>query len=510
MLAEMFAQLRFAASVAFGVRFDNRALDRLVDALIQTRREFGSIGADGAELLGGAQLDDETRRDLQLRRFRTQASRAASDTPYYRALFESLGMMPGRLTSEEIARIPLTRKTALQADPDAFIRRGTRPAVRCTTTGTTSEPASIAFSADELQSYALLAAMSLLISGTVNEDDVVQISTSARATLGNLSFAGATARIGALTHTAGLVDPAHTLALLAERRQIPGKKSQVSVLMTYPSHLGQLIECGEALGYGPHSFGVERLLLGGELVTAGLRARAHRLFGEVPVTEGYGMTEIWPLGGLRCEADHLHFDPAQGLIEIIDLERGTPAAPGELGTLVATPFAPYRQTTLLLRYDTEDVVRCLTEAPACSLRHLPATGPLLGKRRLSVRHEHGWTLPYAILEALEAVEDVPLPARCGFKAAPGGVAVEVVTRADTAAIRRTIRQSLEAHGVPVRALTLLGEAGQLQQPLPWRCDLREVAFAPQVGGPSALPSGDQAASIEQRAEALMATIGDVA
>lgn len=476
MFAEMLAQLRFAASVAFGISFDLRSLEHLVDALVETRREFGTIAPDGAELLEAVRLDDATRRDLQLRRFRQQATRAARETTYYREIFGQFQLDPSRLDPEEIQRVPITSKAAFQADPDAFVRRGARPAYRCTTTGTTGHPASVAFSADEMRSYQLLAAMSLLLRGTVAEEDVVQVSTSARATLGNLTFAGACARIGALVHSAGLVGPAHTLGLLAEQRRLAGKKPGVSVLLTYPSHLGELVEAAPGLGLGPASFGVEQLMIGGELVTEGLKARARRLFGDVPVDEGYGMTEIWPLGATRCSDGHLHSEPAQGLIEVIDPETGVPAEPGQVGTIVATPFAPYRQTTLLLRYDTEDLVRRLPGPPTCTLAHLPVTGPLLGKRRLAVRHDHGWTTPRDVLEALEALEEVPLPARCGFWAVPGGVAVEVVARSDAPATHRAIERALEAHGVPVRELRLVTDRAQLRRTLPWRCDLREATF----------------------------------
>jgi phenylacetate-CoA ligase len=74
-------------------------------------------------------------------------------------------------------------------------------------------------------------------------------------------------------------------------------------------------------------------------------------------TENYGMTETWPFGGQLCERGHLHFEPVQGLLEIVAPDTGEPTAPGEIGTIVATPFPPFRDTTLLLRYNTEDMVR---------------------------------------------------------------------------------------------------------------------------------------------------------
>ena len=73
MLETLYAQLRFAASVVFGLPFSQRSLDRLIEALLETRREFGSLGSEANELLGGPPLDEEMRQTVQLRRFRTQA-----------------------------------------------------------------------------------------------------------------------------------------------------------------------------------------------------------------------------------------------------------------------------------------------------------------------------------------------------------------------------------------------------------------------------------------------------
>jgi phenylacetate-CoA ligase len=234
------------------------------------------------------------------------------------------------------------------------------------------------------------------------------------------------------------------------------------------------------LGYGPADFGLERIHSGGEIVTQGLKARARWLFGDVTIAEGWAMSETFPFGGVICEVGHLHTDPAHGLLEVLDPETGEPAESGAIGALVATPFAPFRETTLLLRYATEDLVRTLPEPPTCRLRHQPATSDLLGKLRLSVRHESGWVTPRQVLEALEALEEVPLPARCGFWAVPGGVAVEVVVRDDDLESRRAITASLKAWGVPVQELILVSDPTQLRQPYPLRGDLREAPFASRI------------------------------
>jgi phenylacetate-coenzyme A ligase PaaK-like adenylate-forming protein len=482
MLTEAIAQARFALSLLFGIPFDARSLERLADALRETRHEFGAIGAEGAELLSGPALDDTTRRDVQLRRFRTQATRGARETTYYGRLFDELGLDPTRLRDADVARIPPTRKAAVREHPDDFVRRTARPSLRAVTTGTTGTPTAIYFSRDELRAYAALGAISALTHGTVDSEDVVQISTSTRATLGNACFAGACDLAGALVHHAGLVSAGHTLGLLTQRRRIVGKRDRVSILSTYPSHLGAVVEHGLRQGLEPSDFGLRRIFTGGELVTAGLKARARRLFGDVRIEEGYGMTETWPLAGVPCSDEHLHFEPSQALVEVLDLETGAPARPGQAGTIVATPFSPYRQTTILLRYDTCDVVRPLDGPSDCALRHLPGTSHLQGKLGLSAQHDEGLTFPRDVLEALEALQEVPLPARCGFWAVPGGVAVEVVTRhGDEPSTRRAIERSLGERGVPLRELRLLPDRAGLRRPLPLRGDLREAAFGPSIG-----------------------------
>lgn len=477
MIEAAFAQLRFALSVGMGLPFSLRALDRIIEALIETHREFGSVGRAGAELLGGPALDAETQRDLQLRRFRTQARRAAKDTPYYATLFAHLGLDPARLTWDDLARIPPTPKEALRDQPNAFVCRGTQPTLRTTTTGTTGRPTSVCFSSHEMQTYIALGAINNLFTGEVTETDIVQVSTTARATLGNTCFIGACQRVGALVYMGGLVDPAHSLALLAEEHSIPGKKRRTSVLLTYPSYLGALVETGLRLGYSPADFGLERLSVGGEIVTTGLKARARQLFGtQVKIGEGFGMTETWPCTGEICEAGHLHFEPSQGLVEVLAMDDDSPAAAGELGRMVVTPLPPYRETTPVLRCDTQDLVYALVGPLTCTRRHLPGMSNILGKARLAVQHDSGWTTPRAVLEALEAVDAVPLPARCGFWAQGDGVGVEVVAPGDSPGLRRAITAGLEAQGVPVRALHLVECAGALRRPYPLRGDLREAMF----------------------------------
>ncbi len=207
MIETAFAQLRFAASMIFGIRFSQRALDRIIEAMLATRLEFGAMGDEARELTTGPMLDEESRRDMQLRRFRKQVARAANQTLYYGELFKRLELDPAKLTWDQVQRIPLTAKEDIRDHPDTFLCKDARPVFRTTTTGTTGRPTSVCFSAHEMSTYIALGAISLLNEGTVTDEDIAIISTSSRATLGNVCWAGAMARIGALVFNGGLVEP---------------------------------------------------------------------------------------------------------------------------------------------------------------------------------------------------------------------------------------------------------------------------------------------------------------
>jgi phenylacetate-CoA ligase len=491
MIEALPAQLRYSLSLAFGTRLRPAALDRLVTGFLASQAEFGTLARDAAEALRGPDLDEETRREVQIRRFRKQARLAAS-TAYYRRLFARLGVDPAKLRWPDVEALPPTTKDALRSEPDDFVPRAARPAFRALTTGTTGVPTTVYFSVHELEATSALNAMGLLLARQAAPGDVVQLSVSSRGVYPVMLAARSLARVGALVYQAGFVDPSHALALLAEARSLPRHKPRPNVLSTTPSYLGSLVERGVELGYAPRDFGVERILLGGEIATRGLRERADRLFGPVDYVETYNATEILPAGALACEAGHLHFAVPTGLVEVLSLDGGRPAPPGEAGTLVVTPFVPYRETTVLLRYDTGDVVRVPAEPPACELSTMPATGPVLGKRALAVCHEDGWTFQRDVLEALEELDEVPLPARFGLWPAGDGVGVEVVARDDDGRTRRRVADGLE-RSVPLRALRVVTDASRLEHASPLRTDLREHSFAdfapaePQPAGEELVP-----------------------
>ncbi|MFN8421837.1 MAG: AMP-binding protein [Anaerolineae bacterium] len=476
MIESIYAQLRFGYSVLSGRPFSLRALERMVDSLAATRSEFGSVGKAGAELVGGPSLSGPALRDLQTRRLRMVARRAARETPYYGGLFQSLELDPDRLGLDDFRRVPLTPKSALMERPASFVRSGASPAFLTTSTGTTGTPTQVLFSANEIQQTVLLNAITSLVHDIIGPEDVIQVNTSSRATLGNQCFTRSCERLGAMWYLAGLVDPKLSLRLLTQARPTPGKHPRASYISAYPSYLGQMVTHGLASGMRPTDFGLHTVSIGGEVVTEGLQRRAMTLFGDVRYVGGYAMTETWPFGGQQCEEGHLHFEPGSGLLEILDPDTNEPAAPGAIGKIVATPFPPYRDASVVLRYDTGDLVRALPGPQTCSKRHMPATSAILGKRHLSLHHDSGWTTPRDVLESVEGVDAVPLPGRVAYWLDGRAVAAQVVAPGATRADHREVGQALESRGVPLKSLELVEDPGLLRSPIPLRGDLRELSF----------------------------------
>jgi phenylacetate-CoA ligase len=72
---------------------------------------------------------------------------------------------------------------------------------------------------------------------------------------------------------------------------------------------------------------------------------------------------------VECEAiDGYHFNEADLLAEIVDVETGRPAAPGEEGELVFTTLT--REDMPLIRYRTQDISRLIPEPCSCGVKAL--------------------------------------------------------------------------------------------------------------------------------------------
>ena len=197
----------------------------------------------------------------------------------------------------------------------------------------------------------------------------MQVHVSSRATAA-VQLAAMTCRlVGARCRVLGIIAVDDALDALA------GSATTMSVNASY---LAELVVAAQRRGLGPADFRLRRIDCVSEILSPAVRTAAEQIFG-APVSDNFGMTEVIPVTGTSCSAGHLHHDLTMGHVEVLGLRSGATATPGELGTLVVTPYFPYRECMPVLRYDTRDVVRQLPGPVDCEQAGIPATSAVLGK-----------------------------------------------------------------------------------------------------------------------------------
>ncbi|MEU3465749.1 AMP-binding protein [Streptomyces sp. NPDC006733] len=468
----MIRQMRYGTAMLRGGRLDPANLRATVADLRATIEEFGDPGDEASAMLpGGVEPDPEIQRIMADRRLRRTVRDAAAHVPHYRRYFAEAGLDPRHITLDTLATLPPTTKAALRAAPAAFVSDRAEPVLLAQTTGTTGTPTSVWFSRYELELAAALSAMSLLMVSGCRSRHTVMSTISSRATLAKAVVQQALAMVGAGFVAMGTVDPLIILDRLAAPMHLPGKEPQITHLIITASLLGSLVQAAEDDGWLPADFGLREIMVGGEVLSDPLRRRAEAALG-ARVIDAYSMTETLPTAGLSCEAGHLHLSSEQAHLEIVDPLTGAPALPGEVGGLVVTPYTQYRDTTLLLRYETGDLVRRLpaAESPSCSLSGMPATSRILGRQsggapELTTR---------AVLDVLQAERSVPLPTRYALVEDPAGPLLYVVAPQAPPSLPGRIEE--RARHLPLAGVVLVEDRDELPLPCPVRADLVEHSF----------------------------------
>ncbi|MFJ6574266.1 phenylacetate--CoA ligase family protein [Streptomyces sp. NPDC091292] len=474
MFGTALSQLRYGSAILRNRPIRPRDLERIARDLVATLAEFGEPGADSALLPGQAgAVDPAVRRTVTERSLRATARAAARHTAHYRRVFDERGLDPLTLTPETWDQVPVTSKAALRGLPAAFVSTASTPALMALTTGTSGTPTTVWYSRAEVEISVAMSTVSAVLGMGLRPHHTMAYAGCSRATLPLLNVEESVTRIGASFVQIGTVDPAVALDRLATPLGLRGKAPQITHLTVSASYLSALVEEAERGGWQPSDFGLESIGVGGEVLSEPLRDRAAAALG-ARITTSYMMTETVPSGGTPCDEGHLHHTSEFGHLEILDPVTHLPTSPGAVGIIVQTPYVPYRDCTLLLRYATGDLVELPETAPTCELAHLPATSPILGR----------WSGPLSrtvptrsVLNLLEAEPAVPLPARYALVEEARGPRLHVLVRRpqDTTLLSRLEDRATEA-GLPLEGIVLHDDPAGLPPTGPVRADLREHTF----------------------------------
>jgi phenylacetate-CoA ligase len=163
---------------------------------------------------------------------------------------------------------------------------------------------------------------------------------------------------GSIPVLAGTWDTRTKVQAIAELR--PG------VIAGAASYLVHLSEVAAEMGVDLSRCGLRAVTSFGEPGAAidATQATIARRFGVEQIIDGYGLTEVWPLGGNCPQSRALHVPEDVVAVECIDPDTGLAVPEGEPGEIVLTTLVG--DSHPLLRYRTRDVGRLVvSEACAC-------------------------------------------------------------------------------------------------------------------------------------------------
>lgn len=138
-----------------------------------------------------------------------------------------------------------------------------------------------------------------------------------------------------------------------------------------PSFLRTLLHRGRELSVPLH---FQSAFATAEMLPESLRAELENDFG-VRVLQGYVTADLGTLAYECSEKSGMHLQP-DCIVEVLDLETGKPAAPGQPGQVVGTTFDPDYP---LIRFATGDVSAFTADGPCACGRTAPRLAGLLGR-----------------------------------------------------------------------------------------------------------------------------------
>ena len=296
---------------------------------------------------------------LQMERLRRTAEKVYAGVPYYKELFDKLGMKPGNLNSmEALGRVPLTDKETLRqhypfgmfAVPMSEIKE------IHASSGTTGKPTVVAYTDHDLKVWGEVMCRSIASSGGT-KDDIIQNAYGYGLFTGGLGV-----HYGSLELGSSVVP----ISAGGSRRQLQIMQDFGTTILTCtPSYGIHLAEQAQAEGIDPGHTTLKIGIFGAEPWSEGMRRELESLWN-IRAYDIYGLSEIIGPGvAMECKGqDGLHVWADHFLPEILDPKTGEPVPDGADGMLVITTLS--KEATPFLRYATKDIVSMTHEpCPSC-------------------------------------------------------------------------------------------------------------------------------------------------
>ena len=307
-------------------------------------------------------------RALQLKRLQATLRHAYTNSPVYKAKFDSVGVHPDQCTTlADLKQFPFTTKKDLRDSyPFGMFAVPREQCVRIhASSGTTGKPTVVGYTQNDVDMWASMVARSLRAAGA-QPGDMVHVSYGYGLFTGGLGAHYGAEKLGLTVIPFGGGQTERQVQLIMDFKP--------SIIMVTPSYMLAIADELEKQGINPRSTSLRIGVFGAEPWTNDMR-RAIEQRMNIKAVDIYGLSEVIGPGvanecietqdGPTIWEDH--FYP-----EIIDPDTGAVLPDGELGELVFTSLT--KEALPIIRYRTRDLTRLLPGTARTMRRMQKITG----------------------------------------------------------------------------------------------------------------------------------------
>ena len=305
-------------------------------------------------------LSRENMEALQLERLQAVVKRVYDNVPYYRDKMDKASIKPEDIKSlADLSRLPFTTKEDMRDTYPfgLFTVDKTKLHRVHASSGTTGKPTVVGYTKGDLDIWSECVAR-IAIAGGATEEDMSQIC------FGYGMFTGALGLHNGLEKVGSAIIPSSTGN--TQKQIMYMKDFGTTLLVATPSYALRIAEVAVEMGIDvKKELSVKTLLVGSELLTEPMREEMYKAWGDVNVTQNYGMSELMGPGvsGECLYLKGMHINEDHFLPEIIDSNTGEVLPKGEKGELVITCMT--KEALPLIRYRTKDITRLFYDQCVC-------------------------------------------------------------------------------------------------------------------------------------------------
>lgn len=295
--------------------------------------------------------------DEKFESFKKSLSRVYENNKFYREKMDNLHVRVSDIKSfRDISKLPFMEKKDFFTDYPYGYYGVSKDDIKVyhASSGTTGMPLIVGLTENDLKNRCETVKQNLKMAG-VRKGDVVQICLGLGMFTGGLSF------YEGLRDMDCHIVPTATMSTKMQLFYM--QKLGTTVLISSPSHVMRIYEVALENGIDVKKLPLRVIRVGSELMTEKMRDKIKESFGDVSVTQDYGMTEFLGPGlGMECEYgcgmhlnDNFYF-------ELID-PKTKKKTDKNIGELVISSI--YTEAFPLIRYETNDLVEITYEKCKC-------------------------------------------------------------------------------------------------------------------------------------------------